>query len=143
MSSGAVPNPTTDSASVPRPERRLSMWLIASITITGILANTLIYPAIPDILEDLGIDDGAAGILVAAASIPGIVIAPLVGVLADRYGRKRILVPCLVIFGLCGAMAAFAPSFTWLLIARFGQGFGSAGLINLATILISDAWGGV
>lgn len=143
MSSGAVPDPTIEADLGPHPERRLSMWLLASITITGILANTLIYPAIPDILEDLGIDDGAAGILVAAASIPGIVIAPLVGVLADRYGRKRILVPCLVIFGLCGALAAFAPSFAWLLAARFGQGIGSAGLINLATILISDSWTGV
>lgn len=137
MNADALPEPTTET------KRRLSMWLISSITITGILGNTLIYPAIPDILDDLGIDDGAAGILVAAASIPGIVIAPLVGVLADRYGRKRVLVPCLVVFGLCGALAALAPSFTWLLVARFGQGFGSAGLINLATILISDSWSGV
>lgn len=137
MNTGALPGPTTE------PKRKLSLWLIGSITVTGILGNTLIYPAIPDILADLGIDDGAAGILVAAASIPGIVIAPLVGVLADRYGRKRILVPCLVVFGLCGALAAVAPTFTWLLVARFGQGFGSAGLINLATILISDNWTGV
>jgi MFS transporter, ACDE family, multidrug resistance protein len=121
----------------------LSLWLIGAITVTGILGNTLIYPAIPDILDDLGIDDGAAGILVAAASLPGIVVAPLIGVLADRYGRKRVLVPCLAVFGVCGALAAFAPSFAWLLVARFGQGFGSAGLINLATILISDTWSGV
>ncbi len=136
--SGAEPPPGGQRS--PRP---LSLWLIGSITVTGILGNTLIYPAIPDILDDLGIDDGSAGILVAAASIPGIVIAPLVGVLADRFGRKRILVPCLVLFGLFGAMAAFSPTFTWLLIARFGQGIGSAGLINLATILISDTWSGV
>ena len=102
-----------------------SLWLIGAITVTGILSNTLIYPAIPDILDDLGIDDGAVGLLVAAASIPGIAMAPLIGVLADRYGRRRILVPCLVIFGLCGALAAFAPSFAWLLVARFGQGIGT------------------
>lgn len=120
-----------------------SLWLIGAITVTGILSNTLIYPAIPDILDDLGIDDGAVGLLVAAASIPGIAMAPLIGVLADRYGRRRILVPCLVIFGLCGVFAAFAPSFAWLLVARFGQGIGSAGLINLATIVISDTWSGV
>lgn len=123
--------------------RRPTLWLIGAITLTGILANTLIYPAIPDILDDLGIDDGAVGLLVAAASIPGIVMAPLIGVLADRYGRRRVLVPCLVLFGLFGALAAFAPSFGWLLLARFGQGIGSAGLINLATILISDHWTGV
>jgi MFS transporter, ACDE family, multidrug resistance protein len=125
------------------PRRQPTLWLIGSITVTGILANTLIYPAIPDILDDLGVDDGAAGVLVAAASLPGIVVAPLIGVLADRYGRKQILVPCLVVFGLFGALAAFSPSFEWLLLARLGQGLGSAGLINLATIVISDTWTGV
>jgi MFS transporter, ACDE family, multidrug resistance protein len=123
--------------------RRPTLWLIGSITVTGILANTLIYPAIPDILDDLGVDDGGAGILVAAASLPGIAVAPLIGVLADRFGRKQVLVPCLVVFALFGALAALAPTFGWLLLARFGQGVGSAGLINLATIVISDTWSGV
>jgi MFS transporter, ACDE family, multidrug resistance protein len=132
-----------DLVASPVPSRRPTLWLIGSITVTGILANTLIYPAIPDILDDLGIDDGAAGLLVAAASLPGIAMAPLIGVLADRYGRKQVLVPCLVVFAVFGALGAFAPSFTWLLLARFGQGVGSAGLINLATIVISDTWTGV
>lgn len=123
--------------------RAVTLWLIGSITVTGILANTLIYPAIPDILEDLAVGDGGAGFLVAAASLPGIVVAPLIGVLADRYGRRAILVPCLVVFGLFGALGALAPSFLWLLVARFGQGFGSAGLLNLANVLISDTWTGV
>lgn len=120
-----------------------SLPLIATITVTGILANTIVYPAIPDILADFGRDDGAAGILVASAAIPGIAVAPLIGLLADRFGRRRVLVPCLVVFGLCGLLAAFAPTFGWLLVARFGQGFGSAGLINLANVLISDTWTGL
>jgi MFS transporter, ACDE family, multidrug resistance protein len=132
-----------DHAAPEATPRRPTLWLIGSITVTGILANTLIYPAIPDILDDLGIDDGGAGFLVAAAALPGIAVAPLIGVAADRYGRKRVLVPCLVVFALFGALAAFAPSFGWLLLARFGQGVGSAGLINLATIIISDTWSGV
>ncbi|MDZ7679333.1 MAG: MFS transporter [Acidimicrobiales bacterium] len=119
------------------------MLLIGSITVTGILANTLLYPAIPNILEDFGLDDGSAGVLVASASVPGIAIAPLVGVLADRYGRRRVLVPCLVAFGCFGALGAFAPGFGWLVLARLGQGVGSAGLINLANALISDTWSGV
>ena len=123
--------------------RSVTLWLIGSITVTGILANTLIYPAVPDILDDFGVGDGSAGLLVAAASLPGIVIAPVIGVLADRYGRRAILVPCLVVFGLFGALGALAPSFVLLLVARLGQGVGSAGLLNLANVLISDTWTGV
>lgn len=125
------------------PRRRPTLLLLGSITVTGILANTLPNAGIPDILDDLGRDDADAGLLVAAASIPGIVVAPLIGLLADRFGRRTVLVPCLVAFGLFGALAGLAPSYGTLVLARFGQGIGSAGLINLANILIGDHWEGV
>ncbi|MFP5345175.1 MAG: NfeD family protein, partial [Gammaproteobacteria bacterium] len=38
-------------------------------------------------------------------------LAPVIGVLADRFGRRRVLVPCLALFGVSGGLAAFAPSF--------------------------------
>jgi MFS transporter, ACDE family, multidrug resistance protein len=117
--------------------------LLACITVTGILANTLVSAPLPDILDDFGRGDGAAGFLIAAASVPGIVVAPLIGLLADRYGRRTILVPCLVVFGVGGTLAGLAPTFGLLLLARFVQGLGSAGLINLTNILIGDHWDGV
>lgn len=122
--------------------RRPTLALIYTITLTGILNNTLVTPAIPNILSDFGQPSGRSGVLVAVGSTAGIVVAPLVGFLADRFGRRRVLTVCLVIFGAFGAMAAGAPSFELLLIARFLQGVGSAGLINLAVVLIGDHWSG-
>ncbi len=78
----------------------------------------------------------------AAIPLPGILIAPLIGILADRFGRRRVLVPCLTIFGVAGSLVALAPTFGLLLLARFLQGFGSAGLINLSVVLISDHFEG-
>ena len=118
-------------------------WLIYAITATGILANPLIAPAIPDILADLDAPRGQAGFLIAAGTLPGIVVAPVIGVLADRYGRRAVLLPCLVLFGLFGVGASFAGSFWILLALRLGQGVGSAGLINLAVVLVGDHWDGV
>ena len=118
-------------------------WLIYAITATGILANPLIAPAIPDILRDLDAPRGQAGFLIAAGTLPGIVVAPVIGVLADRYGRRAVLLPCLVLFGLFGVGASFAGSFWILLALRLGQGVGSAGLINLAVVLVGDHWDGV
>jgi MFS family permease len=122
----------------PRPP----LALVFSITVTGILANTLINAPLPDILDDFDLGDGAAGLLVAAATLPGIVIAPVIGLLADRFGRRQVLIPCLVIFGVAGVGAAFAPSFAVLLGMRLLQGVGSAGLINLAVVLLGDYWEG-
>ena len=121
---------------------RRSLWLlILAITGTGIMGNTLLAPAIPDILDEFGVSDAGAGLLIAATSFPGIFMAPVMGVLADRLGRRRVLVPCLATFGVFGTAAALAPSFAWLVAARFGMGIGAAGLINLAVVLIGDHWG--
>ena len=116
--------------------------LVFSFTVIGIMANTLIAPAIPDILDDLRVSAGAAGLLVAAATLPGVVVAPVIGLLADRYGRREVLVPCLALFGLFGGLASFAPTFAVLLVCRLVQGIGSAGLINLAVVLLADHWHG-
>jgi MFS transporter, ACDE family, multidrug resistance protein len=137
-------SPTLYRAAVPgatTPPRTL-LVLIFAVTATGIMGNSLIAPLIPDILDDLDIGDGGAGFLVAAVSLPGIVMAPLIGVLADRFGRRNVLVPCLAMFGLCGLVVAAAPTFAVVLAARFGQGIGAAGLINLSVVLIGDHWDG-
>ncbi|MEO7572625.1 MAG: MFS transporter [Acidimicrobiales bacterium] len=117
--------------------------LIFSITVTGILANTLVGPAIPDILEAFDQPDSSAGLFVAAGTLPGIAMAPVIGVLADRFGRRAVLVPCLVAFGAFGLLSALAPTFEALLALRLLQGLGSAGLINLAVVIIGDHWGGL
>ncbi|WP_436793766.1 MFS transporter [Actinospongicola halichondriae] len=117
--------------------------LIFGITITGILNNTLIGPSLPDIVADFGRSDSSAGLIVAAGSLPGIVVAPAIGLAADRFGRRNVLTPCLLAFSVFGLCAAAAPTFELLVVARLLQGFGTAGLINLAVVLISDHWDGV
>src|SRR3546814_17585845 len=75
------------------------MALIFTITVTGILSNTLVVPAIPDILDAFDLPDSQAGVFVAAGTLPGIVMAPVIGILADRHGRRAVLVPGLASFG--------------------------------------------
>lgn len=122
--------------------RRPPLPFIFTVTLTGILNNTLVTPAIPDILADLDVPDARSGLLVASGSVAGIVVAPIMGFLADRFGRRSVLVTCLTIFGVFGLAAAASPSFEFLIGARFLQGVGSAGLINLAVVLIGDHWTG-
>lgn len=122
--------------------RRPPLVLMFAVTVTGILGNTLITAPSPDILRAFSQPDSRAGWITASATLPGILVAPIIGFLADRFGRRAILVPCLAIFGIFGVAAAFASSFEMLLLFRLGQGFGSAGLINLAVVLIGDHWTG-
>ena len=117
--------------------------LILTVTLTGIMGHVLLIPALPDVAADLGVPKGRVGLLLSATTAPGIVLAPVIGVLADRFGRRRVLVPCLTLFGVSGGLGAFAPTFGALVGLRALQGVGSAGLINLAVVLIGDHWGGV
>lgn len=112
------------------------------VTLTGITANTLVSPVLPDIVESFGRPDSSAGLIVAAASMPGVVAAPVIGIAADRVGRRRVLVPCLGLFGVMSIVVVAAPSYWVLVLARFLMGFGSAGLINLAVVMIGDHWKG-
>lgn len=112
------------------------------LSATGILATSLVLPVLPDIARDLHVSTGRVGLVVALASLPGIVAAPLIGLFADRWGRRVVAVPCLLVFGVGGMASALAPTFGMLLLLRFVQGIGAAGLINLAVVILGDHFDG-
>lgn len=116
--------------------------LLAAVTVTAISAYTLVPPVLPDIAAEFGVGVTWTGLVLAATTAPGILLSPLVGVLADRYGRRALLASCLLVFGLGGALAAAAPTFGVLVAARLVQGVGAAGLIGLVVTLIGDGWSG-
>ena len=126
-----------------RAGRRPHFAVILSITVTGIMAHVLITPALPEIAEEMDVPAARLGLLVAAATAPGIVLAPVMGVLADRFGRREVVVPCLVTFGLAGGAGSLAGSFAVLVGLRLAQGVAAAGLVNLAVVVITDHWHGV
>ncbi|HLG01236.1 MAG TPA: MFS transporter [Acidimicrobiia bacterium] len=124
------------------PPPRGTVAIAYALSATGILANSIILPVLPDIARDLEVSTGQIGLIVAAASFPGILAAPLIGVLADRFGRRPVVVPCLVIFGIGGLAAGLAPSFEVMLALRLVQGVGAAGLVNLAIVVLGDHFEG-
>ena len=115
---------------------------VAVVSAVGITTNTLIGPAMPELLDAFGAADSTAGLVIAAGSAPGILVAPLAGFLGDRWGRREVIVPCLLLFGIAGGLAGLAPNLTTLVVLRVLQGAGSAGLINLAVTVIGDNWTG-
>ena len=70
------------------------VFLITMITIMGV---NIVAPAFPSVVRELGISPQEVGLLVTIFTLPGIFLTPLYGILADRYGRKKILVPSLFI----------------------------------------------
>jgi MFS family permease len=101
-----------------------------------------VAPAFPGVVDVFGISRVQVGWVVTAYSLPGIVSAPFAGVLADRLGRKQVLVPTMVVFGVAGGSCALARSFPTLLALRAVQGAAAAPLVGLAITLIGDRYDG-
>jgi len=104
----------------------------------SVLGVASIAPAFPQIAARFGIGNAETGWLVSSFTVPGLLFTPLLGLLADRFGRKQVLVPCLLLFGLAGGGCFFAPDFHTLLLLRFLQGTGAAALNSLNVTLIGD-----
>lgn len=99
-----------------------------------------IAPALPQMANVLEVSNERIGLLITAFTVPGMFLTPFLGVIADRIGRKVILVPSLFIFGIAGTACAFATSFNWLLALRFVQGIGGASLGALNITLLGDLY---
>jgi len=119
-----------------------NLQIIFAVTLMTVLGVSSISPAFPEIERELGISKQAVGLLIVVFTIPGIVFTPVLGVLADRFGRKRILVPSLLLFGIAGGICSLVRDFNLLLILRFLQGIGVASLGSINVTIIGDLYSG-
>ncbi|MGK7920792.1 MAG: MFS transporter [Trichodesmium sp.] len=116
--------------------------IIIGITLIALLGAGGISPILPSVAEDLNIPTEHIGWVISAFVIPITIGTPISGILADRYGRKQILIPALLLFAIAGTVCSLAPNFRTLIEFRFVQGIGAAPLESLALTLISDLYRG-
>ncbi len=120
----------------------INLRIVFGITLMAVMGVATITPAFPTIARDLNISAQRVGLLITVFTLPGVMSVPILGVLADRYGRRKILVPALMLFGVAGSACYFAQDFTTLLILRFFQGLGGSSLGSINTTLIADLYSG-
>lgn len=92
----------------------------------------------PAIADDFGSPLSAFGPVFAMALVGIGVGAILFGTLADRIGRKPVIVMALALFGLCSFLSAAAQDVTQLLLARFATGVGLGAAIPNVIALTSE-----
>jgi len=119
-----------------------NLRILFCVTLTAVMGVSSITPVFPTMQKALGVTPQATGLLVTVFTLPGVVATPLLGILSDRVGRKRILVPSLLLFAVAGSLLPLAPSFSGMLVFRFLQGLGAAALGSLNVTLIGDLFEG-
>ncbi|UCD63646.1 MAG: MFS transporter [Candidatus Zixiibacteriota bacterium] len=122
--------------------RDTNLQIIFGITLMAVMGVATITPAFPAIAGKMQISAQKVGLLITVFTLPGVVMTPVLGILADRYGRKKIVIPALMLFGVAGTACFFARDFSLLLLLRFFQGMGGGSLGSINTTLIGDLYSG-
>lgn len=137
MSTAQTPSDDWMTSGVGHPRR----WAILSVLVVSLLVvvldNTILNIALPTIQRDL---QASQGELVWSIDSYILVFAALLftwGVLGDRYGRKRVLVIGLLIFGGASALSAFAVNAQMLIGARAIMGIGGAAVLPTTLAIIT------
>lgn len=88
--------------------------------------------------KDWGLTTGQLGLLGSVGMLGMALGAALSGMVADKWGRRTVIMLTLVIYGVSSALSGLAVNYTMLLVLRFLTGFGLGGELPAASTLISE-----
>src|SRR5690625_2530873 len=124
-------------------EKRWAIISLASVPLIMTLGNSMLIPILPVMEKKLDISTLRSSYIITVYSIVAIICIPIAGYLSDRYGRKKIMVPALILTGIGGFIAGLAAwkmdnAFIVILIGRILQGIGASGAMPIVLPLVGD-----
>jgi MFS family permease len=104
----------------------ITLAILSCVGLMAMFADTMVLPAIPDLIRDFGITYNASSWILASFLITGAVMTPIAGRLSDMYGKKKMLLIIVGIYTIGISVAAISTNFSILIIARIMQGVGAS-----------------
>jgi MFS family permease len=101
-----------------------TLALLSSTLLTVFFSETMLLPAIPEIIQDFNIPYGTAAWIFSAYLIVAAIMTPVAGRLSDLYGKKKVLLTLLIIYIAGLTAGGFADNISFLLATRIIQGVG-------------------
>jgi DHA1 family inner membrane transport protein len=129
--------PTTRTVTRPAAPRRATLALLA-LAVGGFTIGTTEFASmglVPDIASDLDVSIPATGHVITAYALGVVVGAPLLTALAARLPRKALLIWLMAGYTVANLGSALAPSFDWLLVARFVAGLPHGALFGVGAVV--------
>ena len=116
----------------------ITLIILSSIAVVIEYAETMLFPALPDIINNFNINYDTSSWILSGYLITAAVMAPIAGKLSDIYGKKKILLIIMTIFIVSIAAAGFSINISFLIASRIIQGVGLSMFIIALSILQSE-----
>lgn len=115
------------------------LTLASAMLSTGVV---MVSPLLSTLSGVFDVSSARIGAFIVAYTAPQILFIPLAGVLADRIGRRRVMVPGLLLFALGGGAIGLTTSYPVALALRALQGAGFGASMPLTVTLLGDLYAG-
>src|SRR5680860_1195421 len=102
----------------------ITLAILSLIGLIIVYGETMIIPAIPDLVEDFNIPYNTTAWILTAYLIAGAVATPIVGKLSDIYGKKKILLIVMIIYTAGTSFGIISNDISTMIIVRTIQGIG-------------------
>jgi predicted MFS family arabinose efflux permease len=122
---------------------RLSQFLI--LLAAGCLTTMtggVVSPVLPEMVQQLNLDPTWAGTLVSIHAFTSAAFTPIMGIVADRMGKLKVLIPCLILYAVFGISTAYLTSLPLLLVSRGLLGAASGGVAAATIGLLGSMYDG-
>lgn len=127
---------------------QVSVWCIVSITSIPLimtLGNSMLIPVLPKLEDKVGITSFQSSMIITSYSVAAIFLIPVAGYLSDRFGRKMVILPSLILALIGGLIAGYASwkvddPYTMIIVGRIIQGIGAAGAMPIVLPLVGDLY---
>lgn len=118
----------------------LNLVILLAVVMFAVTGGSLVGPILPEMMNLEGATSKNIGWALSVYTFSAMVTTPLLGPVADRFGRKRVIVPAVLIFGIAGLLIVFTRSFWLVLVWRVFQGIGVGGMMNTVVAAIGDMY---
>lgn len=115
---------TTSSQNKISRDAWITLAILSLIGLIIVYGETMIIPAIPDLVKDFNIPYNTTAWILTAYLIAGAVATPIVGKLSDIYGKKRILLLVMIIYTAGTSVGIISNDISSMIISRTIQGIG-------------------
>ena len=121
-----------------------SFFIISFIGFFALFSSTMskspILPLFALSLITPEVENQIFGYVIAASTVPGIIVSMIAGRLSDMYGRKKLIIVSTVIFASAPFLYYFATNIWILIIIRFYHGFSTAIFVPVAMAAIAESY---